>query len=234
MIYYRDIYFFTVWAKFQMNGSDTDLTIIRHGQTAANIQGILQGHFDTPLDDIGRRQAQCAAERLRSEPPFDAFYSSDLERAWETAEIIGRALGSEPVPLTDLREWHLGELEGRPRRELQQLYPAIMDSFLFEPDGDVPVPGGESRDTFFERVARCFDRLAARHAGQRVLLVTHGGVMRAVYRHFAGKLGPGCLIPMTTNASYSRVFYRGGYRQLGCWNDISHLKNIPVRESSTF
>ena len=217
-----------------MNGSDTDLTIIRHGQTAANLQGILQGHFDTRLDDTGRMQAQCAADRLRGEPPFDAFYSSDLARAWETAEIIGRALGSQPVPLTDLREWHLGELEGSPRPELQRLYPEIMDSFLFEPAGDVTVPGGESRNAFFERVANCLDRLAARHAGQRILLVTHGGVMRAVYRHAAGNIAPGCMIPMTTNASYSRIFYRGGFRQLGCWNDISHLKNIPVRESSTF
>ena len=91
-----------------MNGSDTDITIIRHGQTAANIQGILQGHFDAMLDDTGRIQSQCAADRLRGEPPFDAFYSSDLKRAWETAEIIGRALGSEPVPLTDLRECRNG------------------------------------------------------------------------------------------------------------------------------
>ncbi len=217
-----------------MNGPDTDFTIIRHGQTDANIQGILQGHFDTPLDDTGRAQAQCAAERLRNEPAFDAFYSSDLKRAWETAEIIGHTLGIEPVPLTTLREWHLGELEGRPRSELQQIYPEIMNSFLFEPADDVPVPGGESRNAFFGRVARCFDQLAARHTGQRILLVTHGGVMRAVYRHTAGNIAPGCMIPMTTNASYSRVFYRGIFRQLGCWNDISHLKNIAVRESSTF
>ena len=217
-----------------MNGADTDFTIIRHGQTRANIQGILQGHFDAPLDDTGRRQAVCTAERLLDEVPFNILYSSDLQRAWETAGIIGKALGLLPVPLPELREWHLGDLEGRPRSELQRLYPEIMNSFQFDPEGDIPVPGGESRETFFARVARCLDRLAELHAGQRVLLVTHGCVMRAVYRHAAGFIRPGCMIPMTTNASYSRVFYRGGFRQLGCWNDISHLKNIPVRESSTF
>ncbi|MBQ9337811.1 MAG: histidine phosphatase family protein [Lentisphaeria bacterium] len=217
-----------------MTGSDTDFTIIRHGQTGANIRGILQGHCDTLLDDTGLAQARCAAERLRGEPPFDAFYSSDLQRASETARIIADAIGLKPVPMPELREWKLGELEGRPRRELQQLYPEIMDSFLFEPAGDVPVPGGETRNAFFARVADCLDRLAVRHKGQRVLLVTHGGVMRAVYRRAAGNIAPGCMIPMTTNASYSRIFYRGGFRQLGCWNDISHLKNIPVKESSTF
>ena len=88
----------------------TEFTFIRHGQTADNVAGILQGHRDTPLDEIGRQQARMAAERL-SNQTIDAIFASDLSRAFETAQIIGDAVGVTPVPEKRLREWHLGELE---------------------------------------------------------------------------------------------------------------------------
>lgn len=213
--------------------NDTDFTLIRHGQTEANIKGILQGHLDVPLNETGRLQARCAAERLKNEK-FDLLISSDLIRAAETAEIIGAVLQLSPVLLPDLREWHLGELEGKESSSLWNLYPEIMDSFNFDNGQDIRVPGGESKFQFFERVSGCLDSLAAEYTGKRILLVSHGGTSRAIFRHIAGPPRKGCMIPKTDNASFSRFFKRGDFWQLNCWNDVSHLKDVQHKESITY
>ena len=212
--------------------SDTDFTVIRHGQTAANLSGRLQGHSNTELDALGIQQAQCAAERLRGEA-FDHIFSSDLRRAMQTARIIAEAVGGEVVPLSALREWHLGELENRPNTELWKEYPQIMNAFKYE-GSDLLVPGGESRFQFLKRVADCIDSLAAQYEGKRILLVTHAGTLRAIFRRIVGPAADDALLPLVSNAAYSRFCRRGDRWQLCCWNDISHLKNIEVRESVTF
>ena len=95
----------------------TDFTLIRHGQTTENIEGRLQGHFDSRLDETGLIQAEAAAVRLAGEQ-FDVIYSSDLQRARKTAEIIAAKLKMDVIPMRELREWHLGELENRLCKEL--------------------------------------------------------------------------------------------------------------------
>ncbi len=209
----------------------TEFILIRHGQTAENIAGRLQGHFDSKLDDTGIMQARAAAERLATEKA-DVIYSSDLQRARKTAEIIAGKMGLEVNPMPELREWKLGELEGRYTKELWQEYPEIMDCFLHDSD-DVEVPGGESFAQFNRRVSDALEMLAEKHAGKKVVLVTHGGVMRAVFRHIAGRVGSN-LLPLLSNASYSRFCKRDGAWQLCVWNDVSHLNSIGVRESATF
>ena len=212
---------------------DTLFTVVRHGQTAENLAGILQGWLDTPLDDLGRRQARAVAERLATEH-FDLLFTSDLRRACETAQIIGEQLEINPVLLPDLREWHLGELEGRPCTELRREYPEIMNSFLVDCIADIPVPGGESRNAFFARIAKCLDGLAEAHPGRKLLLITHGGVLRAIHRHVVGPVAPGCLLPQTTNAGLTRFSNRNGRWQLTGWNECSHLADTGCRESVTF
>ena len=129
----------------------TDFTLIRHGQTTENIEGRLQGHFDSRLDETGLIQAEAAAVRLAGEQ-FDVIYSSDLQRARKTAEIIAAKLKMDVIPMRELREWHLGELENRLCKELWAEYPEIMNCFRCEND-DVPVPGGESHREFDKRIA---------------------------------------------------------------------------------
>ena len=212
---------------------DTVFTAVRHGQTDANLQGVLQGHLDTPLGEKGRAQARAAAERLKHEK-FDLFYTSDLSRAYETAQIIGRVLGMEPVPLTELREWHLGTLEGRPHSELRTEYPDIIESFRFDRADDIAVPGGESRKEFFTRIAACLDRLRRENPGARILFVSHGGSLRAVYRHIAGEIAPGRLIPQPVNAGISRVRFHEGFWQMITWNETTHLERVGEQESIVF
>lgn len=213
-------------------GMDTNFTLIRHGQTEANLAGVLQGHLDTSLDDIGRRQAQCTAERLK-EKHFDILFSSDLKRAAETAQILAIKLKIEVVYTKALREWNLGELEGRKSSELSKEYPEIMNVFQFE-SGDIPTPGGESWGQVLRRVNDFLEYAATLYNRKNILLVTHGGIMRAIYHKIAGPIPSGLLLPMTSNASYSSFAKRGKYWQLCCWNDISHLQNVGCRDSITF
>ena len=209
----------------------TEFTFIRHGQTADNVAGILQGHRDTPLDEIGRQQARITAERLRKEP-CDAVFSSDLLRAFETAQIIGEAAGVVPVACRELREWHLGELEGQPSLELWKNHFGIMNCFN-EDLGDIPVPGGESRYTFEKRVALCIEEIADRCVGKHVIIVTHTGTMHTLFKHIAGPLAAGILYPVCSNVSVSKAFrLADGKWRLRCWNDVSHLTH--VRNSETF
>ncbi len=209
----------------------TDFILIRHGQTKENIEGRLQGHFDGSLDETGIRQAHAVAARLAGEHAA-VLYSSDLKRAYKTAEIIARNLQLPVRALRELREWHLGELENRPCRELWREYPEIMDCFLHDSD-DVAVPGGESFSKFNQRIADCLESLTEKHAGERIILVAHGGVMRAVFRYIVGRTGCN-LLPLLSNASYSRFCKRDARWQLCTWNDVSHLQSIGVRESVTF
>jgi broad specificity phosphatase PhoE len=140
----------------------TALLLVRHGETDWNADGRLQGHTDRPLSDFGRRQARQLAEDL-AEEKLDAIYASDLSRARETAEIVGARLGLAVVIDPDLREKDWGTWEG--------LTPIERDRVEFV---------GESTKAHQERMLAALRRIADRHPGGRVLVVTHGGSMRRV------------------------------------------------------
>ncbi len=150
----------------------TTLLLVRHGETDWNAEGRLQGHTDRPLSEYGRRQARRLAEELVDEP-LDAIYASDLARARETAEIVGERL-TLPVMLDgDLREKDWGTWEG--------LTPAERDRVEFS---------GESTEAHQERILRALGRIAQRHPGACVLVVTHGGSMRRVQTAALGMAMP--------------------------------------------
>ncbi|HJU36658.1 MAG TPA: histidine phosphatase family protein [Gaiellaceae bacterium] len=139
------------------------LLLVRHGETDWNADGRLQGQTDRPLSDFGRRQAQQLADELADEE-LEAIYSSDLSRARETAEIVGERLGLPVVLDPELREKDWGTWEGLTAVERDRV------EFV-----------GESTDAHQERMLRALRRIAANHsAGDRVLVVTHGGSMRRV------------------------------------------------------
>lgn len=213
--------------------NETFFTVLRHGETCENQAGILQGQLPGHLNEAGRLQA-CRAADFLSREHFDLLFSSDLERAMETASIVGKVLHLPVQPCSMLREWHLGKLEGRHREDLWKLYPEIMDCFSFDFDHEVEVPGGESRNIFFARVGAGLNCLAHDHPGKRILLVTHCGTLRAIYRHVAGRISSGRMMPRTTNASCSRFVFQNGLWQLVSWNESSYLNGLSVRESTTF
>jgi broad specificity phosphatase PhoE len=141
----------------------TTLLLVRHGETDWNAEGRLQGQTDRPLSDYGRRQAQQLAEELQGEE-LEAIYSSDLARARETAEIVGRRLGLPTVLDPDLREKDWGTWEGLTAVERDRV------EFV-----------GESTEAHRDRILESLRRISERHPGDgRVLVVTHGGSMRRV------------------------------------------------------
>ncbi len=152
----------------------TTLILVRHGETDWNRDGIWQGHGDPPLNDVGHRQAMELAERL-ADVEIDALYSSDLRRAYETAEIIGRAKGLEVHADERLREIDIGAWSGLTRAQIEERFPGMTR------------PDGESSDAFDARAVGALRWIAGSHGGGSVLVVTHGGVVRALDRHLSGE-----------------------------------------------
>ena len=152
----------------------TLIILARHGETDWNRDGIWQGHGDPPLNELGRRQAAELAKRL-ADVPIDVLYSSDLRRAMETAEIVARSRGLSIRPDAELREIDIGAWSGLTRAEIEERFPGMARE------------DGETNDEFDARVLGALRRIATAHAGQQLLVITHGGVVRALERHLYGE-----------------------------------------------
>jgi broad specificity phosphatase PhoE len=150
----------------------TTLLLVRHGETDWNAAGRLQGHTDTPLNELGRRQALALADELAGDG-IEAVYSSDLARASETARIVAERLGLPVVLDPDLREKDWGTWEGLTGAERERVELV-----------------GETTEAHRERTLRALRSIAARHPDGRVLVVTHGGSMRRVQAAATGIAEP--------------------------------------------
>jgi probable phosphoglycerate mutase len=164
----------------------TELLLVRHGETDWNVERRFQGHADPPLNETGRAQARAVADELAGEW-LDAVYSSDLARARETAEIIAVRVGAEVRPLRELREIDVGEWEGLTWPEVEERYPDGVRSWHETGHG---WQQGETYDQLGERVVAALGRIAADHPGGRVLVVGHGGTVRAVRAFVEGRSVP--------------------------------------------
>ncbi len=156
------------------------LWLVRHGETVWNREGRQQGHLDSPLTDLGVRQAQAIADAL-ADLTFNGLYSSDLGRAMQTADFISRRTGLPVTAEPLLRERHLGFFEGMTWLEAEARHPAAVASFRTG-DADFVIPGGESARQRFERTTQCLTELARKHNGQPFIVVAHGGVLDGMYR----------------------------------------------------
>lgn len=198
------------------------MILVRHGETEWN-EGIrYQGQRDIPLSERGRQQARRVAERLKGEK-LAAIYSSDLRRAYETANVIADPHSIYVVPLMGLRETSFGEWEGMTYKEIASKYPDLVGRWVADPEFVSP-PGGESFSQMRERVMMEVERITRAHEGDTVVVVSHGGVIRGVICTILG-------LPLKTfwrlkidNASISVVeFYQDGNAILCSMNDVSHL-----------
>ena len=153
------------------------ILLARHGESDWNRTKQWQGLADRPLTDLGRQQARELAERLR-ETELEAVYSSDLRRARATAEIVAGTKGLEVVTTPDLREVDVGSWSGLTRTEAEQRFPEGYARWL---NGGEGWDDGETYGQMSERVLRAIHRIAKAHEGERVLVVAHGGSIRAVH-----------------------------------------------------
>jgi broad specificity phosphatase PhoE len=154
------------------------ILLARHGQTDDNLEPIrVQGFSDTPLNDVGRRQAHELAEKLAGEP-IASLWTSDLSRAAETARIVGERIGLEPRPDARLREGNRGEWEGRLFIDVERDDPEGYAAWRRAGAG-FRFPGGESLQEHSDRVAAALDDIRA--AGELpALVICHRGSIRAV------------------------------------------------------
>jgi 2,3-bisphosphoglycerate-dependent phosphoglycerate mutase len=157
----------------------TTILLARHGETSWNRDGRFQGHADPGLSEEGRRQASALADELAG-IRLDAVYSSDLRRAVETATIVAGRLGLTVETDRDLREVDVGEWSGLTWVEIEERFP---DGVRRHHEYGHGWEHGESYEQMAERVLAALHRIADRHDGGRVLVITHGGGMRAVAAH---------------------------------------------------
>jgi probable phosphoglycerate mutase len=154
------------------------LLLARHGETDWNRERRWQGHADQPLNDAGREQARALAERLAADEPPALVYSSDLARASGTAEIVAGRL-ELPVRLDPrLREVDVGEWSGLTTAEIEDRFP---DGLRRRRAGGTGWERGETYEAMGERVLEALREIAAAAGDARVLVVTHGGAIRAVW-----------------------------------------------------
>ena len=184
-----------------------ELLLVRHGQSTANAKGIWQGQMEFPLSERGRAQASLAARGLSGEP-FEGLYSSPLSRAFETAEIIRDRAGfaGEVVPVEGLSERNGGILEGHTWAEQEQRNPELAKKFLAIPEEERwALVGAETDEEVIARFEEALSSIRALHpGGGRIVVVSHGGVMRAFLRELFGpEVLPGA--QRAANASITRL-----------------------------
>jgi broad specificity phosphatase PhoE len=184
-----------------------ELLLVRHGESTANAKGIWQGQMEFPLSERGRAQASLAGHGLSGEP-FEGLYSSPLSRAMETAEIIrDRArFAGQVVPVDGLSERNGGILEGHTWTEQEQRNPELAKKFLVIPEEERwALVGAETDEEVIARFEEALSSIRALHpGGSRIVVVSHGGVMRAFLRErFGEEVLPG--EQRAANASITRM-----------------------------
>ncbi|MBR6058603.1 MAG: histidine phosphatase family protein [Victivallales bacterium] len=203
------------------------LTIVRHGQTDYNIIRRIQGQSNSQLTDLGKHQARLLAKRLEH-TAFNAFYTSDLDRAMDTAGTIH--------PIDDfildkrLRERAFGRWQGLNYMEIKKEFPELISRYESYDPSFAP-PGGESWNQMRERAKSFIDDMAARHANDdAVLAVSHGGLIKAIMAVVCDpelKL-PGLPTPTgpVDNTAITKFTLLNGKWRLNVWNDTAHLESF--------
>jgi probable phosphoglycerate mutase len=195
---------------------------IRHGESAYNAQGRIQGHLNVPLSELGRRQAAALAEASRNWN-VEAIYCSPLQRARETAEPIAAALNLPIREEPQLIEIHVGIFQGHSRADLERLFPAEYGRWRTG-DPDYVVPDGESRRALMARGRAALEAIA-RSGHRRVIVMSHGAILGAAFKSLLEI--PAARHPfLLENASISRLEIDGTTVRLLSLNEVGHLDGI--------
>ena len=190
--------------------SNCTIYIVRHGQSVNNRDDVLSGHVDTDLTAEGKTQAKVLARKL-SHIKFDEIYTSDLQRAIKTAELISGRRIIKDHQLTQLRERSFGQMEGTPAKHWRAMHKA--EHYQKMPDDKRWThkhrPDIESDHEVSVRYIKALQDLAKQHPGETLLIVAHGGALRALLIKLGyatlSDLPPGAM----QNTSYAKLIYDG-------------------------
>ncbi len=214
----------------------TKIILIRHGETAWNVERRLQGHIDIGLNERGEQQAHALGRALRHEK-LEAVISSDLLRARQTAQaVVSDNLDARTLSMrldAQLRERCFGGFEGLSYPELQIRYPVEYAAWKAR-EVDAHLPAGmrqaENFGEFYLRVIQALGKWGARFTGKTIAIVAHGGVLECAYRSAKQ-------MPINTprdfdvlNASISRMVWQAGKLSVETWGEVSHLDDTSLDE----
>jgi alpha-ribazole phosphatase len=221
----------------------TVLYLIRHGETAWNVEEVFRGRADVPLDERGQAQAQAIARALADEP-IAAVYTSPLRRAVATAQPVAEARGLDARVDERLIDVNVGAWEGKPLGEVRRTWPELYARWEKKPTAMV-FPDGESLAAVRERAARAIAEAASRHPGQAVAIVSHRVVVKVALCAVLGlddshfwqiRQDTGCInrieIPAGKEASTGGVDFRQWV--ITSLNDLCHLRDLRHKQARDF
>ncbi|MEK8127673.1 histidine phosphatase family protein [Paenibacillus filicis] len=205
----------------------TTLYLVRHGQTEWNVEHRMQGHQDSPLTELGIRQANWLGDALQNER-IDTVFSSTSRRAVRTAELI-RGARELPVQESDeFREINLGIWEGRTQAEVKELFPVQFDQFWSDPEA-FQVEGSETFRQVRERAAAKLDEILQAHPGRSILLVTHTVVVKLLMAYFENRpMNELWNLPYIHPACLCKIEVRNGIPEIILHGDIGHYREEAV------
>ncbi|AGB41628.1 alpha-ribazole phosphatase [Halobacteroides halobius DSM 5150] len=200
----------------------TEIVLVRHGETDWNQAGRFQGSEDIPLNDKGKSQAKKLAQRLKNKQ-FDAIYASDLSRAFKTAEIIADNHNLVIKERKALQEINFGEWEGLTFADLQAEYQSEFEAWEQDPVTN-GAPSGENLAKFQTRVVASLKKILIDDTSKRVLVVTHGGVVRVLVATFLGMPLAKCWRLSQSNTAVSQLNFYDDEVILELFNSTVHLE----------
>lgn len=204
----------------------TTLILIRHGESATNLKHVFNGQGDVELTEKGHRQAEKTAEFVAENYKIDKIYSSDLQRAYNTAGYLAKKLGMEIITDTGLREINAGDWEGREYSYIEEHYPKDYN-YWRDDIGKVKCEGGESVLEMAERFFKTLIKIADENDGKTVAVVAHSAPIRAMSCYFNNlSIDEMKNKPWVNNASVSIVKIDKGNYEVVCWGEDSHLSEI--------
>lgn len=206
----------------------TRFCLVRHGETDWNAERRLQGHTDIDLNPRGIAQAAQMAKAIKAiDLQFDVLYTSDLQRAAKTANAIETLFNTKAIVDRDLRERHLGVLQGVSTAEAPQFDAELWKSHLSR-DINEELRGGESIAQFAQRIHQALEKIRQQHLGKTVLLVSHGGALDMMYRLASKQALDAEKAVSVPNASLNWISHDGQSWRVDRWADTSHLDGLAL------
>ena len=205
------------------------LIAVRHGETAWNADGRIQGQIDIALNDTGLWQAQRLGQAV-SEETFHAVHTSDLLRAHQTAQAVANVAGLPVQGHVGLRERHLGDFQGKTIPEIETRWPDQYQAWRKRVPDFAPTGGGESLIEFRKRVLATVDALARAQVQGQIAVVAHGGVMDILYRAATGQELHTQRTWTLANAAINRLMWTPESLTLIGWADTQHLNRAAMDE----
>jgi broad specificity phosphatase PhoE len=210
----------------------TKVYVVRHGQTAWNLEEVFRGRMDIPLDETGKKEVHLAGEALKDET-LHAIYSSPLSRSMETAENIAKFQDISVTPLESIIDISYGEWEGVSLVEVRKKYPDLYDLWLKEPH-NITFPGGESLEQVRVRTRNAIDDLLEKHKNENIALVAHRVPNKVICCNLIGIDNSNFWRIQQDTASTNLFVYKDGQWIISYLNDTSYLKVLGKPALSDF